>query len=104
MDACTLPTAERPLRLAGFDALFAEGVTEVRTERPGRVRMALRAEPRIAGRAAELAVAETGCCSFFTFALVATGDGLALEVSVGDEHIQVLDALANRAAHAMAGS
>ena len=25
-DACTLPTAERPMRVAEFDALFAEAV------------------------------------------------------------------------------
>jgi hypothetical protein len=95
--ACTLPTAERPLRLAEFDALFAEVVTQVHPAGPGRVRMVLRPEPQVAGRAAELAARETGCCSFFTFTLTATGGELALQVSVGDRHIEVLDALAARA-------
>ncbi|TDD92938.1 hypothetical protein E1293_00245 [Actinomadura darangshiensis] len=99
--ACTLPTAERPLRVAAFDSFFSEAVTEVHPAGPGRVRMALRDEPQIAGRAAELAVRETGCCSFFTFTLTASGGTLALEVSVDDRHIEVLDALAARAAEAM---
>ena len=30
--ACTMPTAERPLRLAEFDALFAETVRSVAYE------------------------------------------------------------------------
>ncbi|RFS87351.1 hypothetical protein D0T12_03725 [Actinomadura spongiicola] len=94
--ACTLPTAERPLREAEFDALFAEGVTAVHTE-GGRVRLALRPDPRVAGRAAELAVRETGCCSFFTFTLTATGGALTLEVGVDERHTDVLDALATRA-------
>ncbi|GLZ06587.1 hypothetical protein Acsp03_40530 [Actinomadura sp. NBRC 104412] len=40
--ACTLPTAERPLRLAEFDALFAEAVTEVRPAAPGELQLVLR--------------------------------------------------------------
>ncbi|MFF5261535.1 hypothetical protein ACFY4C_21535 [Actinomadura viridis] len=95
--ACTLPTADRPLRVAEFDALFAEAVTEVRPAGPGRVRLALRPEPQAAGRAAELAARESGCCSFFTFALTARGGTLALEISVDEPHIDVLEALAARA-------
>ncbi|WP_067485706.1 hypothetical protein [Actinomadura hibisca] len=100
--ACTLPTAERPLRIGEFDALFAEAVTEVRRVAPGRVRMRLRAEPEFAGRAAELAARETGCCSFFTFTLTATGGGLELEISAADQHAQVVAALAERAAEVVA--
>ncbi|MFG2248140.1 hypothetical protein [Spirillospora sp. NPDC048823] len=96
--ACTLPTAERPLREAEFDALFGEAVTEVRPAGPGRVRLVLRSEPDVAGRAAELAVRETGCCSFFTFTLTAAGGALTLDVSVAGRHAEVLDALAARAA------
>ncbi|WP_207947325.1 hypothetical protein [Actinomadura sp. 7K507] len=59
--------------------------------------MAMRPEPDVAGRAAELAARETGCCSFVTFTLTATGGDLALHVSVGDRHIEVLDVLAARA-------
>lgn len=66
--------------------------------------MALRPDPRTAGRVAELAVAETGCCSFFTFTLTAAGGELGLEISVSGRHTEVLNALAARAAEVMAGS
>jgi hypothetical protein len=100
--ACTLPTAERPLRVAEFDALFAEAVRSVERVEPGRVRLGLEATPHTAGRAAELVAAETGCCSFFTFTLTATGGQLWLEVTVPAAHIEVLDALSARATDAAA--
>ncbi|SFO92598.1 hypothetical protein SAMN04489713_110262 [Actinomadura madurae] len=102
--ACTLPTAKRPLRVAEFDALFTEAVREVRPDGPGRVRLVLRPGPEVAGRAAELAARETGCCSFFTFTLTATGGELTLDVSAGDRHSGVLDALTSRATRMSAAS
>jgi hypothetical protein len=96
-DACTLPTAEQPLRVAEFDAFFDEAVTGVTRPSRGRVRMSLTATPDIAGRAATLMTKETACCSFFTFGLTATGGELALEVTVPDRHRDVLEALASRA-------
>jgi hypothetical protein len=99
-DACTLPTAERPLRAAAFDALFTEAVRGIERPGPGRLRLDLQAGPQIAGRAAELAAAETGCCSFFTFTLTATSGALVLEVTVPGSRIAVLDALAARVAAA----
>ncbi|MFC5184996.1 hypothetical protein [Actinomadura harenae] len=78
--------------------MFAEAVTEVCEVALGRVRMRLRKEPGIAARAAELASRETGCCSFFTFTLIATSGGLMLEVSVAPQRAQVVTALARRAA------
>ncbi|KAB2340591.1 hypothetical protein [Actinomadura rudentiformis] len=99
--ACTLPTAEQPLREAEFDALFGEAVTQIMRVDAGRVRLMLRPDPEVAGRAAELATRETGCCSFFTFTLTATGGALALEVSVADQHAEVLEALTARAAEVM---
>ncbi|MGA5758758.1 hypothetical protein [Nonomuraea bangladeshensis] len=96
-DACTLPTVERPLRVAEFDALFAGTVRAVR--RPARERLLLELAfgPDNAATAAELAARESGCCSFFTFVLTIAGGGLALEVAVPPEHVEVLDALAGRA-------
>ncbi|MCX2949102.1 hypothetical protein [Lentzea sp. NEAU-D7] len=92
--ACTLPTAERPLRLAEFDDLLAGAARH----RPVRTRLVLDLErrPEVAARAADLAVRETGCCSFFTFELTATGGGLSLAISVPDSRAEVLDALAAR--------
>jgi hypothetical protein len=71
--SCTLPAARLPLRVAEFDALFAEAVQGIERVGPERLRLELLPSPRAAGRAAELAAAETQCCSFFTFTLTATG-------------------------------
>ena len=95
--ACTLPTAEQPLRLAEFDDLFAHAVRTV--ARPSRERLTLELEPtpEVAATAAGLAVKESGCCSFFTFALTVTGERLDLDVTVEPAHIGVLDAIERRA-------
>jgi hypothetical protein len=95
--ACTLPTAELPLRVAEFDGLFADAVLGIERVGPTRLRLELEASPRVAGRAASLVATETECCSFFTFTLTATGGGLALEASVPAAHAGVLDGLADLA-------
>ncbi|MFE9748176.1 hypothetical protein ACFYOT_25000 [Saccharothrix saharensis] len=93
--ACTLPTAEQPLRVAEFDDLFTTAVRNV--ERRSRTALLLELDPAVAARAADLMVRETGCCSFFTFALTAEGGRLTLAVSVPRAQADVLDALAARA-------
>jgi hypothetical protein len=98
--ACTLPTAERPLRAARFDGLFGEAVLGIERAEPTRLRLDLRPAPEIAGRAAELVAAETGCCSFFTFTLTIAAGRLVLDVTVPAPHIDVLDGLARHAAAA----
>jgi len=98
--ACTLPTAQRPLRAAEFGGLFTEAVRGIERVGPTRLRLELQASPQVAGHAAELAAAETECCSFFTFTLTATGGGLSLEVSVPAAYVGVLDGLADQAAAA----
>jgi hypothetical protein len=103
-DACTLPTAEQPLRAARFDQFFASSVRAVTRPGPGRARLDLRPAPDVAARAAELAATETECCSFFTFTLTASGGALTLDVSVPAGQVAVLDALAGRAAAAAAAT
>jgi hypothetical protein len=95
---CTLPTAERPLRAAEFADLFAGSVVAVDRPEPARLRLELRPDPVLAGRAAELAAAETQCCSFFTFGLTVGNESLVLDVSVPESQVSVLDGLAARAA------
>ncbi|MFS8105143.1 hypothetical protein LFM09_49430 [Lentzea alba] len=95
-DACTLPTEERPLRVAEFDALFAESVQSVRRVDVTSLSLDLQPRAEVAARAADLVVRETGCCSFFTFSLAATGGGLRLEIKVPHQHAAVLEALAAR--------
>lgn len=70
--ACTLPTAEQPLRSAEFDDLFAEDVLSVNQPSPRQLRLELRPDATAAARAAGPAAKETGCCSFFTFGLTIT--------------------------------
>ena len=96
-DACTLPTSERPLRAADFDAVFAATVRDLERVGPTRLRLDLEPSPQAAARVAELAAAETGCCSFFTFALTATGGALTLDIIVPQQYAPVLAALADRA-------
>jgi hypothetical protein len=102
-DACTLPTAEQPLRLAEWDALFAAdvtGVTDVQQTAADTVRLTLRPDAAVAARAADLAARETACCSFFEFTLTATGGHLTMQIRTPAAQIDVLDALAARARQA----
>lgn len=101
--ACTLPTAERPLRQAEFDRLLAGSVRSVDRAEPGRLRLELDPDPAVAGRAAELAARETGCCAFFTFTVRIGAGRTVLDVSTEDSHAGVLAALADRAAALAAG-
>jgi hypothetical protein len=100
-DACTLPTADRPVRLAQFDTLFDNDVTDVHRSAPDRALLTLRTDPATAVRVADLCVRETACCSFFEFTLAATGGHLTLTVATPPEHRAVLDAFVKRAAGAV---
>jgi hypothetical protein len=90
--ACTLPTAERPLRVAEFTALFA-GLTDVDRRAPGSLRLRMADRPGLAERAGDLTGRESGCCSFFAFGLTRAGGELLLDVDVPDAHVDVLDGL-----------
>lgn len=95
--ACTLPTAERPLRLAEFDELFAAAVRGVDRPGPTRLSLTLADAPGRAERVRDLTDRESACCSFFTFEL-GTGDPMRLDICVPPSHRDVLDALAARIA------
>lgn len=95
--ACTLPTAERPLRVSEFDELFAVAVRGVARPGPTRLSLALADAPGRAEQVRDLTARESACCSFFTFRLT-TGDPLRLDISVPPAHRDVLDALAARIA------
>jgi len=101
-DACTLPTAERPLRLAEFDRLFPYASAAVERRGPQTARISFPPQPEIAAQAADLVVRETRCCSFFTFALTATGGALHLEITVPEGHTSVLESVVGRVERARA--
>jgi hypothetical protein len=96
--ACTLPTVAQPFRLAEFDQLFGAAVRSVDRTGPARLRLELVPDAEVAARAADLLVRESACCSFFSFTLRMAGGRLLLDVEVPGEQVQVLDALAARAA------
>lgn len=95
-DACTMPTAERPLRLAEFDALFATSVRSVR-RRGNDLRMHLAGTEGLLEQVRDLTARETACCSFFTFTIDGTDQNLTLDISVPPDRQELLDALAERA-------
>lgn len=93
-DACTLPTAERPVRVAEFDAFF-ESVQRVTRPRPTRLDLLV---PRAAeATARRLAERESACCSFFTFEFADLEADVEMRISVPPAHVEVLDALQARA-------
>ena len=110
VEACTLPTAERPLRQAAFDDLFASTLSAVERHGETRARLVLTtrgaAPTALAERVQALADAETQCCSFFIFTVTqlppsaAQADGepsVALDIEVPSAYADVLSALVERA-------
>ena len=93
-EACTLPTAEQPFRVAEFDSLFAEHLQRVTRVDPATLDLTLAAEAH--DTAAELTARETECCSFFRFELTPDGEHLGLRITVPPAHVDVLDALSAR--------
>jgi hypothetical protein len=100
-DACTLPTAERPLRLAEFDDLFASAARSVTRPDDG-VLIHLVGTADLRDRVRDLTTRETACCSFFTFVVEGRDDDVTVHVSVPSERRTILDALAARAEGAIA--
>lgn len=89
-DACTLPTAERPLRVAEFDDLFTAELRSRRAQ-PTRLDVVLPRAVEAIGR--DLARRESECCSFFTFEFESLGDDVVMHIAVPPEHVEVLDAI-----------
>nr|WP_121827749.1 hypothetical protein [Streptomyces sp. S1] len=94
--SCTLPTEERPLRVAEWDGLFSERLTAASRPRPLRLRLDLAGGPGVEEHVRDLAGREGGCCSFFTFTVTPGKDLIGLDIEVDQEHAAVLDALAAR--------
>ena len=93
-EVCTLPTADRPLRLAEFDALFAESLHTVEHLTPTHARLRL-AGPTSVVR--DLAARESECCSFFAFTVSQADDEVILDVEVPARYADVLASLVERA-------
>lgn len=95
--ACTLPTAEQPVRVAEFRRLLAGNVRTVDRVSPRLLRLDLDGAVEAAAR--DLAARETECCSFFSFAISRTGPAtVRMDVEVPAGRTDVLDGLAALAA------
>ncbi|MFC8671507.1 hypothetical protein ACFUEN_02390 [Streptomyces griseorubiginosus] len=95
--SCTLPTTEQPLRVAEFDALFAERLAG--SSRPERLRLelVLTGGKGVEETVRELVARESDCCSFFTFTVEPCPEHIRLDIEVDSAHEAVLDSLQERA-------
>ena len=107
-DACSLPTAERPLRLAEFDDLFTDAVRRVERETPTHTRLHLTGAAGLAAAVRDLTAREAQCCSFFEFTVTpetgGEGEALILDIEVPGRYTDVLDALTSKARSASKGA
>jgi hypothetical protein len=94
-DACTLPSPERPLRVAEFDALFSHVLSAKRPE-PTRLDLAIPREAEATAR--DLSARECECCSFFSFEFEPAGDDVFMRIGVPPQQVEVLDAIEARVA------
>jgi hypothetical protein len=92
-DACTLPTPERPLRVAEFDK-FAASVLQSTRPQPTRLDLVVPRAAEATGR--DLDRHESQFCSFFTFEFDSAGGETVMHVGVPPEQVGVLDAIETR--------
>ncbi|MGN2642106.1 MULTISPECIES: hypothetical protein [Nocardia] len=97
LSACTLPTTERPTRLAEFDQFFTDAVTATARPNPTRLELHLTGEGDAERVGRDLAARESACCSFFTFTFAPAPAGTLMRIEVPALHVEVLDTLAARA-------
>jgi hypothetical protein len=95
-EACTLPTPQRPLRVAEFDALFAQAVRAPERAGASVLRLYLPPGESVVSRLRDLVARETSCCSFFSFELHPSATGTVLEARVPESRTAVLDAMQER--------
>jgi hypothetical protein len=96
-DACTLPTAERPLRLAEFDDVITTAVRGVDRLDATHARLRLSGPPGLAATVRDLTARETECCSFFDFTVTSDGADVVLDIAVPPRYADVLASLVSSA-------
>jgi hypothetical protein len=101
-EACTLPSDERPMRVAEFEGLFAEHLQSIERVGPLRATLSLVGPGGLATVVQDLADRETACCSFFDFTVSASPseagrEAVRLEIRVPPARADVLAALTRRA-------
>jgi hypothetical protein len=101
--SCTLPTAERPLRVAEFERLFAASLRSL-TGDSTSLRLVFADGPGVYETITDLTDRESRCCSFFAFQTSRTARHVVLEIAVSDQHAAVLRGVERQARTALAGS
>ena len=106
-DACTLPTAQQPLRVAEFDALFADHLASLEWHGRAALILDLRGAAGLADTVRDLVARESACCSFFGFTVTKRPgtdhvELVRLDVMVPPGREDVLAALGARAAARLA--
>ena len=92
-DACTLPTAERPLRTAEFEELFGALHRGERLS-PTHLRLSVTGDDEREAAVRELTRRENECCTFFGFTVTRVAPAeIRLDVEVPAAYRDVLDAL-----------
>jgi thioredoxin len=100
-EACTLPTAERPTRMAEFDELFAS-LRGMQRREPGWLRLRLDDATGVEDRARDLTARESECCAFFEFDVHRESGEVVVDVRVPANRVVVLDGLTAQAEAASA--
>jgi hypothetical protein len=92
-DACTLPTAQRPLRVAEFQNLFADALRGWQRLAPTHLRLVLDGAATVEALTRDLAARENECCAFFDFDVGAVDGSLRFDIRVPPNQVAVLDGL-----------
>jgi hypothetical protein len=93
--ACTLPTAEQPLRVHELQALLGDALLDAQVLAPTHVVLWLR--PRAAAQVRDLVARESDCCAFFTFDVREGEHAVEVNVRVPAAYADVLTGLAQLA-------
>lgn len=94
-EACSLPLADQPARVAEWDDLLS-GSVRAMTEVPGGLRLELDRTPSVCVQLTDLAERESRCCSFLTFTITVSSDALRLDVTAESGYEKVAAAMARR--------
>lgn len=93
--SCTLPTAERPVRLDEFTELLGSARSSERDDLT-HLTVYFDNADGLADRARNLAARESSCCSFFDFTVAANAGDVIVGIRVPDQHSAILDSLESR--------
>lgn len=96
-DACTLPTAEQPIRQAEFATLCSTALSQAERIDAQHLRLTLAGGADLADTVRDLAARESECCSFFDFTVTDTANAVTLDIHVPASHSRVLDGLSELA-------